>query len=98
MPIKERVGRVISTKRQKTITVLVESHVQHPRYHKVMRQRKKLHVHDEGQVAQLGDTVRVIETRPLSKTVHWRLLEVVEPPRGLPSTGTDEGKAMEAAR
>jgi small subunit ribosomal protein S17 len=98
MPIKERIGRVISTKRQKTITVLVESHVQHPRYHKVMRQRKKLHVHDEGHVAQLGDTVRVIETRPLSKTVHWRLLEVIEHQRGLPSAGAAEGKAAEASR
>lgn len=98
MPVKERVGRVISTKRQKTITVLVESHVQHPRYHKYMRQRKKLHVRDEGQAAQLGDIVRVIETRPLSKTVHWRLLEVLERQRGLPLPQADQGEVVEASR
>ncbi|HED04779.1 MAG TPA: 30S ribosomal protein S17 [Candidatus Fraserbacteria bacterium] len=78
MPIKERVGRVISTRREKTITVLVEQRVLHRRYRKYVRRRKKLHVHDADRQAQLGDLVRVSETRPLAKTVHWRLVEILQ--------------------
>lgn len=78
MPVKERVGRVISTRREKTITVLVEQRVLHRRYRKYVRRRKKLHVHDADRQAQLGDLVRVSETRPLAKTVHWRLVEILQ--------------------
>jgi small subunit ribosomal protein S17 len=99
MPVKERIGQVISTKRQKTVTVLVESHVQHPRYHKFMRQRKKLHARDERSEARVGDIVRVIEIRPLSKTVHWRLVEVLKRGQQMPTfAAEDEGAAAEASR
>lgn len=71
-------GRVISSKMQKTITVLVERLTQHALYGKYIRRSTKLHVHDEQGVCQEGDLVRVEECRPLSKTKNWRLVEVVE--------------------
>jgi small subunit ribosomal protein S17 len=77
MPVKERVGKVISDKMEKTITVLVETRVQHPRYKKYIYRRKKLYAHDANGDAHLGDTVKVIETRPLSKLKRWRLIEVL---------------------
>ena len=77
MPVKERVGTVVSDKMQKTITVLVETRVQHPRYKKYVIQRKKLYAHDEKEQAGVGDVVRIRETRPLSKRKRWQLVEVV---------------------
>ncbi|KTC66890.1 30S ribosomal protein S17 [Legionella birminghamensis] len=71
------VGRVVSDKMQKTIVVLVERTVKHPKYGKIMKRRTKLHAHDEKQVCKIGDTVRIRETRPLSKTKCWELVEVV---------------------
>lgn len=78
MPVKERTGRVISDARAKTITVLVENLAQHPQYRKYVRRRKKFHAHDEHGEARIGDTVRIRETRPISKTKRWRLVEVVQ--------------------
>jgi len=78
MPTKERIGRVISDKMQKTITVLVETRVQHPRYRKDLRRRVKLYAHDEREEAREGDVVRIRETRPLSKLKRWRLVEILQ--------------------
>lgn len=87
MPIKERIGTVVSDKMQKTITVLVETRVRHPRYKKVIRRRKKFYAHDEHQQAQVGDVVRIRETRPLSRLKRWRLVEILRRvPTGLPET------------
>jgi len=78
MPVKERIGRVVSDKMQKTITVLVETRVQHPRYKKYVRRRKKFYAHDEREEARVGDLVRIRETRPLSKLKRWRLVEIIQ--------------------
>ena len=75
---KERVGEVISNKMTKTIIVRVERRFPHPRYKKVVTGYKKLYAHDEKTEAKVGDRVRIEETRPLSKTKRWRLVEVVE--------------------
>lgn len=75
---KERVGIVVSNKMDKTITVAVERLVQHPLYKKSIKQTKKFKAHDETNQCNVGDTVRIQETRPLSKTKRWRLVEVVE--------------------
>ena len=75
---KTRVGRVISAKMDKTIVVAVEDRVKHPKYGKVMHHTLKLHVHDEKNICGIGDKVAVMETRPLSKTKRWRLVEIVE--------------------
>ena len=75
---KERVGTVVSDVRDKTITVTVERRTTHGLYSKTLSRTKKLTVHDETNDANVGDTVRVIETRPISKTKRWRLAEVVE--------------------
>ncbi len=72
------VGRVVSDKMDKTITVLVERHVRHPLYGKYIRRSTKLHVHDEDNTCRAGDVVRIRECRPLSKTKAWTLVEVVE--------------------
>ncbi len=77
-PKKVRVGTVVSTKAEKTITVRIEDARRHPAYEKIVRRSSTLHAHDERNEANEGDVVRVIETRPLSKTKRWRLLEVVE--------------------
>jgi small subunit ribosomal protein S17 len=74
---KERVGNVVSDKMDKTIVVRVERRLQHPRFKKVITRYKKFYAHDEERVARLGDRVRIQETRPLSKTKSWRLVEVV---------------------
>lgn len=74
---KIRVGTVVSTKMNKTIVVTVDRRIRHPLYGKEIRKSKKLYVHDENGQAQVGDKVRVMETRPLSKLKHWRLVEVV---------------------
>jgi small subunit ribosomal protein S17 len=75
---KMRLGIVTGSKPDKTITVQVESARRHPAYEKIVRRSKSLHVHDENNEAGEGDTVRVIETRPMSKTKRWRLVEIVE--------------------
>lgn len=75
---KALVGRVISDKMDKTITVLVERRVKHPLYKKYVRRATKLHVHDQSNRCRLGDTVSIEECRPLSKTKAWRLQEVLE--------------------
>ena len=75
---KERVGEVISNKMAKTIIVRVERRFAHPRFKKVVTGYKKLYAHDEKGEAKVGDRVRLEETRPLSKTKRWRLVEVVE--------------------
>jgi small subunit ribosomal protein S17 len=77
-PRKERRGVVVSSKPDKTITVRVDSAKPHPKYLKIVRRSVKLHVHDERNEASLGDTVRVVETRPLSKLKRWRLTEILE--------------------
>ena len=74
---KERVGEVLSTKMAKTIIVRVARRFPHPRFKKVITRFVKFYAHDEKQEAQVGDTVRIQETRPLSKTKRWRLIQVV---------------------
>lgn len=71
------IGKVISDKMQKTIVVLVERTVKHPKYGKILKRNTKLHAHDENQVCQIGNVVKIRETRPLSKTKSWELVEVV---------------------
>jgi small subunit ribosomal protein S17 len=75
---QERQGTVVSDAMEKTIVVRVDVVKAHPRYKKVVRRSSKLHVHDEESRAKVGDIVRIVETRPLSKTKRWRLAEVVE--------------------
>lgn len=74
---KQRSGVVVSNKMQKTIVVRVERRERHPVYGKTMTVARKFSVHDEKNAAQIGDTVRIEETRPLSRTKRWRLVEVV---------------------
>jgi 30S ribosomal protein S17 len=75
---KTRTGVVTSNKMAKTITVSVERRVKHPIYGKFVKKTTKFHAHDEKNECTVGDTVRIMETRPLSKTKRWRLIEVVE--------------------
>jgi small subunit ribosomal protein S17 len=75
---KERVGEVIGNKMAKTIVVRVERRFAHPQFKKVVTSYTKLYVHDEKNEAKVGDQVRIEETRPLSKSKRWRLLEIVE--------------------
>ena len=75
---KDRVGIVISDGRDKTVTVEVVDTKRHPKYGKTVPVRKRFHAHDEANDAAVGDTVRIVETRPLSKTKRWRVAEVVE--------------------
>ena len=75
---KERRGVVVSDAMDKTIVVRIDVAQKHERYGKVVRRSSKLHAHDENNTAGVGDVVRVVETRPLSATKHWRLLEVLE--------------------
>ena len=75
---KTRVGKVVSDKMDKTIVVAIEDHVKHPIYKKIMKSTYKLKAHDENNECRVGDTVKVMETRPLSKDKRWRLVEVVE--------------------
>ena len=75
---KERVGVVVSNKMEKTIVVAVRWKEKHPIYGKFVNKTRKFHVHDEKNEAGIGDTVRIMETRPLSKTKRWRLVEIVE--------------------
>ncbi len=75
---KVRVGKVVSDKMDKTIVVAVEEHIKHPLYGKTIRRTKKFKAHDENNEAKIGDIVRIMETRPLSKEKRWRLVEIVE--------------------
>jgi small subunit ribosomal protein S17 len=75
---KTRVGTVVSDKMQKTIVVAIERRVQHPVYGKMVKRTKRFKAHDEQNTAKVGDTVRIMETRPLSKDKRWRLVEIVE--------------------
>lgn len=85
---KERVGEVVSDKMNKTIIVRVQRRFRHPQFKKVVTRYRKFYAHDEKREAKLGDRVRIQETRPLSKTKCWRLVEVVERNTGvLPVTG-----------
>ena len=75
---KTRVGKVVSNKMQKTIVVAIEDHVKHPLYKKIVKETYKLKAHDEKNECRIGDTVKVMETRPLSKDKRWRLVEIIE--------------------
>lgn len=75
---KTRVGKVVSDKMDKTIVVAIADNVKHPKYGKVIKRTVKIHAHDEKNECGIGDTVRVMETRPLSKTKRWRLTEIIE--------------------
>ena len=75
---RELIGTVVSTTNDKTISVLVETYKVHPIYHKRIKSSKKYCVHDEKNIAKVGDTVRIVETRPLSKTKHFYLKEIVK--------------------
>ncbi len=75
---KERVGRVVSDKMEKSCVITVERKVKHPMYGKFMKKTSKLMVHDENNQCGIGDTIRVMETRPLSKNKRWRLIEIIE--------------------
>lgn len=75
---KERIGKVVSNKMQKTITVEVQRKIKHAKYGKFMTQTTKLTAHDESNDSGIGDTVKIMETRPLSKNKRWRLVEVLE--------------------
>jgi len=75
---KTRIGVVTSNKMTKTITVAVERKVKHPIYGKFVKKTTKFHAHDEKNEASIGDVVRIMETRPMSKTKRWRLVEIVE--------------------
>ncbi|MBR2952711.1 MAG: 30S ribosomal protein S17 [Clostridia bacterium] len=73
-----RVGKVVSDKMQKTVVVAIEDNVPHPKYGKIIKRTVKIHVHDEKGECSIGDKVSVTETRPLSKTKRWRLVEILE--------------------
>ena len=75
---KTRTGKVVSIKMQKTIVVAVEDHVKHPLYNKIVKRTYKLKAHDENNECNIGDIVKVMETRPLSKDKRWRLVEIIE--------------------
>jgi len=75
---KTRTGKVVSDKMDKTITVAVVDNVKHPLYGKIVKRTYKLKAHDENNECKVGDTVKVMETRPLSKDKRWRLVEIVE--------------------
>ena len=75
---KERVGKVVSDQMDKTVVVAIEEHVKHPLYKKVVKRTYKLKAHDENNECAIGDVVRVMETRPISKDKRWRLVEIVE--------------------
>ena len=75
---KTRTGKVVSNKMEKTIVVAIEDNVRHPLYGKIVKRTYKLKAHDEANDAHIGDTVKVMETRPLSKDKRWRLVEIIE--------------------
>ena len=78
---KTRIGKVVSNKMDKTIVVAIEDHVKHPLYKKIVKRTYKLKAHDEQNQCSIGDTVKVMETRPLSKDKRWRLVSIIEKAR-----------------
>ena len=75
---KVRVGRVVSDKMNKTVVVAIEDNVKHPVYGKIVKHTLKVHAHDENNQCGVGDKVEIMETRPLSKTKRWRVVEIIE--------------------
>jgi small subunit ribosomal protein S17 len=75
---KTRVGRVVSNKMDKTVVVAIEDRVRHPLYKKILKRTSKLKAHDENNECAIGDKVKIMETRPLSKDKRWRLVEIIE--------------------
>ena len=75
---KTRVGLVVSSKMNKTVVVAIEDNVKHPVYGKIIKHTLKVHAHDEKNECSIGDRVEIMETRPLSKTKRWRLVEIIE--------------------
>ena len=75
---KSRVGMVVSNKMDKTVVVAIQDNVVHPMYGKIIKRTLKVHAHDENNECGVGDKVRIMETRPLSKTKRWRLVEIIE--------------------
>ena len=75
---KVRVGMVVSDKMDKTVVVAIEDNVKHPVYGKIIKRTLKVHAHDESNECGVGDKVRIMETRPLSKTKRWRVVEIIE--------------------
>ena len=75
---KTRIGKVVSNKMDKTIVVAIQDNVRHPLYKKIIKKTVKLKAHDENNECSIGDTVKVMETRPLSKEKRWRLVEIIE--------------------
>jgi small subunit ribosomal protein S17 len=84
---KERLGAVVSKSGNKTVVVEVERRKRHEQYNKVIRQSKKFHAHDEANTAKVGDQVRIVETRPLSRLKRWRVIEIVAAGRGKEQVG-----------
>ena len=75
---KVRVGRVVSDKMNKTVVIAIEDNVKHPVYGKIIKRTLKVHAHDEENTCGIGDKVKIMETRPLSKTKRWRVVEIIE--------------------
>ena len=75
---KTRVGIVVSDKMNKTVVVAIEDNVKHPKYGKIIKHTLKVHAHDEANECGIGDKVKIMETRPLSKTKRWRVVEIIE--------------------
>ena len=75
---KVRVGTVVSDKMNKTVVVAIEDNVKHPKYGKIIKRTLKVHAHDEQEICGVGDRVEIMETRPLSKTKRWRIVEIIE--------------------
>ena len=75
---KIRTGIVVSDKRENTVTVAIELQYPHPKYGKIVKKTRKLHAHDENSEAKVGDTVKITETKPVSKTKMWRVVEIIE--------------------
>ena len=75
---KVRVGMVVSDKMDKTVVIAIEDNVKHPVYGKIIKHTLKVHAHDENNVCGIGDKVKIMETRPLSKTKRWRVVEIIE--------------------
>ena len=97
MPKRILVGTIVSDKTDKTVTVLVERKVKHPLYGKIIRRSKKYHAHDEGNEFKPGDTVRIEETRPISKTKTWTVLDRVQASKGVAVEADLEVEAAGAA-
>ncbi len=75
---KTRVGLVVSNKMEKTVVIAIEDNVKHPVYGKIIKHTLKVHAHDEDNTCGIGDKVKIMETRPLSKTKRWRVVEIIE--------------------